>query len=83
MKCAKRFIVHSMVLGFLLSVASRGLGANEWLSNEKPNFIVIFADDLGYADFGCFRSTSIATPNLDRMASEGIRFTDFFVASST
>ncbi len=72
-----------MVLGFLLSVASRGLGANEWLSNEKPNFIVIFADDLGYADFGCFRSTSIATPNLDRMASEGIRFTDFFVASST
>ncbi|MBU4459612.1 MAG: sulfatase, partial [Verrucomicrobia bacterium] len=48
---------------------------------EKPNFIVIFCDDLGYGDLGCYGSPTIATPNLDRMASEGTKFTSFYVAS--
>lgn len=46
-----------------------------------PNFIVIFCDDLGYGDLGCYGSPTIRTPNLDRMAAEGIRFTDFYVAA--
>lgn len=46
-----------------------------------PNIIVILADDLGYGDLGCYGSTTIATPRLDRMAAEGIRFTDFYVAA--
>lgn len=44
---------------------------------KRPNFIIIMADDLGYGDIGCFGSTSISTPNLDRMASEGMMFTDY------
>lgn len=47
----------------------------------KPNVILIFADDLGYADLGCFGSTTIATPRLDQMAKEGIRLTDFHTDS--
>ncbi|MDA7915950.1 sulfatase [Verrucomicrobia bacterium] len=46
-----------------------------------PNFIIIFCDDLGYNDIGPFGSTKHRTPNLDRMAAEGIKFTDFYVTS--
>ncbi len=45
------------------------------------NIIVINADDLGYGDLGCYGSKVIATPRMDRMAREGARFTDFYVAS--
>ena len=47
----------------------------------KPNFIIIFADDLGYNDLGCFGSTKIKTPNLDRLGKEGRKFTNFMVPS--
>jgi arylsulfatase A len=47
---------------------------------KLPNFIIIFCDDLGYGDLGCYGHPSIRTPNLDRMAAEGMRFTDFYVA---
>ena len=46
---------------------------------SRPNFIIIFTDDQGYQDVGCFGSPNIKTPNLDRMAREGKRFTDFYV----
>ena len=45
---------------------------------SKPNFIVIFTDDQGYQDVGCFGSPNIKTPVLDQMAAEGMRFTDFY-----
>jgi len=48
---------------------------------EKPNIVVIFCDDLGYGDLGCYGHPSIRTPNLDRMAAEGMRFTDFYSAA--
>lgn len=47
-----------------------------------PNIVVVFADDLGYADVGCFGAKGYATPNIDRLAAEGIRFTDFYVAQA-
>jgi len=47
---------------------------------RPPNFIIIFTDDQGYADLSCFGATDLATPNLDRMAAEGMKFTDFYVA---
>ena len=47
----------------------------------KPNFIVIFVDDMGYADVGCFGSKKNRTPKIDRMAAEGMRFTSFYVTS--
>lgn len=48
---------------------------------EKPNFILIFADDLGYGDLGVYGSSKIRTPHLDRMATEGLRFTDFYATA--
>ena len=48
------------------------------VSHSRPNIIIIFADDLGYGDLSCYGSEKIATPNLDRLASEGLRFTDFY-----
>lgn len=45
---------------------------------RPPNFVIIFTDDQGYQDLGCFGSPDIATPNLDRMATEGMRFTSFY-----
>jgi arylsulfatase A-like enzyme len=49
---------------------------------EKPNFILIFTDDQGYGDLGCFGSKTIRTPHLDRLAAEGRKFTSFMSASS-
>src|SRR5437867_1152847 len=49
---------------------------------RKPNIIFILADDLGYGDLGCYGQTRIKTPNLDKLAAEGIRFTSFYAGST-
>src|SRR5689334_870023 len=46
----------------------------------NPNIVLLFTDDQGYGDVGCFGATKFKTPNLDRMATEGTRFTSFYVA---
>lgn len=46
--------------------------------NRPPNFIIIFTDDQGYNDLGCYGSPNIKTPNIDQMAAEGMRFTNFY-----
>ncbi|MEN3944172.1 sulfatase [Prosthecobacter sp. SYSU 5D2] len=51
------------------------------LPAATPNVVIIFTDDLGYGDLGCYGSPTIRTPNLDRMAAEGLRLTDFYSAS--
>ena len=51
------------------------------MANQKPNVILIFCDDLGYGDLGCFGSAVNATSRLDQMAEEGMRFIDFYVAA--
>ncbi|MCY2974073.1 MAG: sulfatase [Planctomycetota bacterium] len=50
--------------------------------DKTPNIVLIFIDDMGYADIGPFGATNYSTPNLDRMASEGRRFTNFIVSSA-
>jgi len=50
--------------------------------SRKPNVIIIFTDDQGYQDVGCFGATDIKTPHLDQMAKEGIRLTDFYAAQA-
>ncbi len=51
------------------------------INSSKPNFIIIFADDLGYGDLGIFGHPTIHTPNLDKMAVEGQKWTNFYVAA--
>lgn len=50
---------------------------------QRPNLLVIMADDLGWADLSCYGAPHIATPNLDRLAQEGVRFTDGYAGSAT
>jgi arylsulfatase A-like enzyme len=61
------------------ATAPAGIGAD---GAKKPNFVILFTDDQGYQDVGCFGSPKIKTPNLDRMAAEGMKFTDFYSAAS-
>ncbi len=51
-------------------------------AQQKPNVIFILADDLGYGDLGCYGQTKIETPNIDRLAKRGIRFTQFYAGTS-
>jgi arylsulfatase A-like enzyme len=53
-------------------------GSAQTGASRPPNFIIILADDQGYGDLGCYGSPHIRTPNIDRMAREGARFTDFY-----
>lgn len=55
--------------------------ASAQTSNEKPNIIFILCDDMGYGDLGCYGQQYISTPNLDRMAAEGMRFTQAYAGS--
>ena len=61
--------------------ASQVIRKREGFNGKKPNIIFIFTDDLGYGDLGCYGSTAIETPNIDRLAREGMRFTDFYSCS--
>lgn len=71
----RRQFIGASVAAALSSVA---FGQDE---TARPNVVLIFCDDLGYQDLSCFGSEKIATPNIDRMAAEGVRFTDFYSAS--
>jgi arylsulfatase A len=51
-------------------------------SAGKPNIVIVFCDDVGYADIGVFGAKGYETPNLDRVAAEGVKFTDFYAAAS-
>jgi len=51
-------------------------------SSNRPNFVIIFCDDLGYGDLGCYGHPTIRTPNLDQMAAEGQKWTNFYVGAS-
>ena len=66
---------------FKASVLSAFLLTTGILQAAKPNFVIIFTDDQGYGDLSCFGSKTIKTPNIDRIAKEGRKFTSFMVAS--
>src|SRR5512140_2532987 len=51
-------------------------------ATKKPNIVFVLADDLGYGDLGCYGQKEIATPNIDRLAAEGVRFTQAYSGST-
>ena len=68
----------------LLMLASYAVNSEAcWLAQpqNQPNFVVIFLDDAGYGDFGCYGHPTIRTPNIDKMAAGGLKFTQFYSAS--
>lgn len=58
------------------------MSTNRDAGARRPNFVFILADDLGYADLGCYGGREDCSPNLDKMASEGLRFTNGYANSS-
>ncbi|RAK02478.1 arylsulfatase A-like enzyme [Larkinella arboricola] len=52
-------------------------------AQQKPNIVLIYADDLGYGDLSCYGATNVKTPNIDRVAAEGVRFTNAHATSAT
>jgi arylsulfatase A len=69
-------VINTLIATLTLFALSAPLAA----APAPPNIVLIFADDLGYADIGPFGATAYKTPNLDRLAREGRRFTSFYVA---
>lgn len=68
---------------FIYKLAAILVMLNPIMAEEaKPNIILIVTDDQGYQDLGCFGSPHIKTPHIDKMASEGMRFTDFYVSAA-
>ncbi len=72
------FAVGAVTAACLLSTVS----AADAAADRRPNIIFIMADDLGYGDLGCFGQKVIQTPQIDRMAAEGLRFTDCYAGST-
>jgi arylsulfatase A-like enzyme len=81
----KAFLLHLLrdFAALTLTVGTVSICCSRACSAEKPdvpNVVIILADDQGYGDIGCYGAKGFETPNLDRMAREGVRFTDFYVA---
>lgn len=68
----------TLVTVFLISLY---IPFETYAQNSRPNIILIYADDLGYNETGVYGQTKISTPNIDRMAAAGARFTDFYTGS--
>ncbi len=81
MNTHRRDFIKTAGAGLASLALSPSLFASE-LSNKKPNIIIVFCDDLGYGDLGAFGHPTIHTPNLDRLAVEGQRWTNFYAAAS-
>ncbi len=67
-------VVSALIVGWLGGEAAIAAPTG----NRPPNIVFILADDLGSADLGCYGQTKIKTPSIDRMAAEGMRFTNFY-----
>ncbi len=76
-KTTRAWLVGSSILLALLTAVS------VQAADDLPNIIVIMADDLGYGDVSCYGATSLSTPNIDRLAAEGQRFTSGYCSAST
>jgi hypothetical protein len=73
----RRFAVGLAAVGLLTLGVTMGQAAE-----QRPNVVIVFADDLGYGDLGCYGATQVRTPNIDRLAAQGRMFTDAHSASA-
>jgi hypothetical protein len=71
------------LLSPLACTAAMGAKKAKASNQQKPNVIIILADDLGYGDLGCYGAKNVETPNVDKLAKQGIRFTDAHAIAST
>lgn len=75
----KRSLFIFFIILFIIAF-SKGLDDT---SKQKPNILIIYVDDLGYGDLGCYGASEVKTPNVDALAKKGIRFTDAHCSAST
>ncbi|WP_298861011.1 sulfatase [uncultured Gimesia sp.] len=78
----KRMTCLFLPLIVLASFSISPVSAAQRPAKDHPNIVIVFTDDQGYQDVGVFGSPNIKTPNLDQMAKEGVRFTDFYAAQA-
>ena len=79
-KISRRRFVQATAAGSL-ALAGAGPGRPTWAQSVKPNIVFIMADDLGYADVSCYGQRDYTTPNIDRLAIEGLKFTQAYSSS--
>ncbi len=72
----------ALALAALLFGSCAGVAQRSDVQKRPPNIVLIFMDDMGYADIGSFGATAYKTPHLDQMAKQGRRFTDFYVTQA-
>jgi arylsulfatase A-like enzyme len=77
----RRAFVQTTALSSL-ALAGSGIGRLTWAQTARPNILFIMADDLGYADLSCYGQRNYATPNIDRLATEGLKFTQGYANSA-
>jgi arylsulfatase A-like enzyme len=68
---------------FLSLLPAAALPAQVQQPARRPNIVVLYSDDLGYGDLSCYGATAVRTPNIDRLAAEGVRFTDAHAPAAT
>lgn len=78
MKAIKKVLYSTLVICISATVA-----CSQKTSPSKPNIIIVYVDDLGYGDVGCYGAVGVKTPNIDKMAENGVRFTDSHSGAST
>ena len=82
MSITKKPFIATFSLVLLCFLLTLSILSGQETSQDRPNFVIIFADDLGYGDLGVYGHPTIKTPNLDRMAFEGQKWTNFYVGAS-
>jgi len=75
--------IYRIVLVFFFLVVNATTGWSKINDTQKPNVIIFIADDISWNDFGCYGNKEVQTPNIDRIASHGVKFTNFYLTTSS